>query len=113
LFLLFLSPSLSLASSSYFLFFSHSIVLSKATTSASWQRSSKKERVKINNICMRVREILFFLFSFENLMHLLFFFLFFFSSICLLRQATYTQITSFDLSLSFGFLDEKERKKKR
>jgi hypothetical protein len=28
----------------------------KATTSASWQRSSKKERVKINNIYMRICE---------------------------------------------------------
>ncbi len=53
-------------SSLFFVLFSFPLSLHrpiKATTSASWQRSSKKERVKINNICKRVRESHSFFFS--------------------------------------------------
>ena len=118
----------------FFFSLSHSLSLSrlrpiKETTSASWQRSSAI--VKINNIFLSAyaNPILssFFLFfsslslcsRFENLMHLLFFFLL--TYICFAKQHTHTQITSFDLSLVcvrarvffLSYIAAKERRRRK
>lgn len=91
-------PVSSLFSSSYFLFLSLSLRRPiEATTSASWQRSSRRTSERASQdkqyLYVRTRESDSLLFPlFENLMHLLFFLLFFLSFVyvCFARQHAQT-----------------------